>query len=121
MRTHSREVALLPPVRPRELDGRAGRTWFLGYPREHLRGSPSVGSQEVRRDIRARRESHRESDQFAILGGPPASVPWGWKRGEKLAVTIARREVRNWLRESEEGQAVEEPVRELLAAGTQPR
>ena len=48
-------------------------------------------------------------------------MPWGWKRGEKLAVTIARREIRNWLRESEEGQAVEEAVRELLAAGTQSR
>ncbi len=33
----------------------------------------------------------------------------------KLTVTIARRELRKWLRESEEGRAVEEAVRELLS------
>ena len=32
-----------------------------------------------------------------------------------LTVTIARRELRKWLRESTEGKAVEEAVRELLA------
>ena len=36
------------------------------------------------------------------------------KRGDKLTVAIARREVRNWLRKSEEGQAVEEAVGQLL-------
>ena len=35
-------------------------------------------------------------------------------RGE-LTVTIARRELRNWLRESKEGTAVEKVVGELLA------
>ena len=32
----------------------------------------------------------------------------------KLSVTIARRELRNWLRVSEEGKAVEEAVQRLL-------
>ena len=35
-------------------------------------------------------------------------------RGE-VTVTIARREVRKWLRESTDGKAVEEAVEELLA------
>ena len=33
---------------------------------------------------------------------------------ERVTVTIARRELRNWLRESEAGKAVEEAVRDLL-------
>ena len=37
------------------------------------------------------------------------------KRGDKLTVTIARREIRKWLRESAEGKAVEEAIGELLA------
>ena len=36
------------------------------------------------------------------------------ERGEKLTVTIARREIRKWLRESKEGKAVERLVGELL-------
>ena len=36
---------------------------------------------------------------------------------ERLSVTIARREVRKWLRESAEGQRVEEVVGELLGSG----
>ena len=36
------------------------------------------------------------------------------ERGDKLTVTIARREIRKWLRESEEGGAVERLVGELL-------
>ncbi len=36
------------------------------------------------------------------------------ERGPKLTVTIARRELRKWLRESAEGKAVEEVVGELL-------
>ena len=43
------------------------------------------------------------------------------QRGDRLTVTIARRELRRWLRESTEGQtvrkAVENPVRRLLAGG----
>ena len=35
-------------------------------------------------------------------------------RGDKLTVTIARRELRTWLRTSDEGRAVEEVVRKLL-------
>ena len=36
------------------------------------------------------------------------------QRGDRLTITIARRELRMWLRESIEGRAVEEVVRELL-------
>ena len=36
-------------------------------------------------------------------------------RGDNLTVTIARRELRKWLRESPEGAAVEEAVKDLLA------
>ena len=36
------------------------------------------------------------------------------ERGDKLTVTIARREIRKWLRESGEGKAVERLVGELL-------
>ena len=36
-------------------------------------------------------------------------------RGDKLTVTIARRELRKWLRNSPEGAAVEEAVKDLLA------
>ena len=36
------------------------------------------------------------------------------ERGDKLTVTIARRELRKWLRESPKGAAVEEAVRDLL-------
>ena len=36
------------------------------------------------------------------------------ERGDKLTVTIARREIRKWLRESKEGKAVERLVGELL-------
>ena len=39
-------------------------------------------------------------------------------RGDKLTVTIARRELRKWLRESPEGAAVEEAVKDLLAGAT---
>ena len=37
------------------------------------------------------------------------------KRGDKLTVTIVRREPRTWLRTSDEGTAVEKVVGELLA------
>ena len=36
------------------------------------------------------------------------------ERGDRLTVTIARRELRKWLRESPEGAAVEEAVKDLL-------
>ena len=39
------------------------------------------------------------------------------ERGSKLTVTIARRELRKWLRASAEGKAVEEVVGELLGGG----
>ena len=39
-------------------------------------------------------------------------------RGDKLTVKIARRELREWLRESPEGAAVEEAVKDLLAGAT---
>ena len=38
-------------------------------------------------------------------------------KGKKLTVTIARREIRNWLRKSEEGATVERLVTELLGSG----
>ena len=38
-------------------------------------------------------------------------------RGDKLTVTIARRELRKWLRDSTEGEAVENSVGKLLAGG----
>ena len=34
---------------------------------------------------------------------------------DEVTVTVARREIRKWLRESSEGKAVEEAVKELLA------
>ena len=40
-----------------------------------------------------------------------------WQRRARLTDTIARREIRKWLRESVEGQRVEEVVRVLLGAG----
>ena len=36
---------------------------------------------------------------------------------DRLTVTIARREIRRWLRESAEGKRVEEVVGELLGSG----
>ena len=39
------------------------------------------------------------------------------KRGDKLTVTIARRELRAWLRTSDEGKSVEDSVTKLLAGG----
>ncbi len=39
------------------------------------------------------------------------------QRGPKLTVTVARRELRKWLRQSAEGKAVEEAVTELLGCG----
>ena len=39
------------------------------------------------------------------------------QRGDKLTVTIARRELRTWLRTSDEGMAVENTVGPLLASG----
>ena len=39
------------------------------------------------------------------------------QRGDKLTVTIARRELRTWLRASVEGRAVETAVGRLLAGG----
>ena len=39
------------------------------------------------------------------------------KRGDKLTVTIARRELRSWLRTSDEGNSVEDSVTKLLAGG----
>ena len=38
-------------------------------------------------------------------------------RGDKLTVTIARRELRSWLRTSDEGKSVEHSVTKLLAGG----
>ena len=39
------------------------------------------------------------------------------QRGDKLTVTIARRELRTWLRTSPEGRAVETAVGQLLTKG----
>ena len=39
------------------------------------------------------------------------------QRGEKLTVAIARRELRSWLRTSDEGKSVEDAVTKLLAGG----
>ena len=40
---------------------------------------------------------------------------------DRVTVTIARRELRKWLRTSPEGQAVEMAVSELLSQTTEPR
>ena len=39
------------------------------------------------------------------------------QRGDKMTVTIARRELRSWLRASDEGRSVEDSVAKLLADG----
>ena len=39
------------------------------------------------------------------------------RRGDKLTVTIARRELRHWLRTSDEGKSVEDSVTKLLVGG----
>ena len=39
------------------------------------------------------------------------------KRGDKLTVTIVRRDLRKWLRTSTEGKAVQNSVRRLLDGG----
>ena len=39
------------------------------------------------------------------------------RRGDKLTVTIARQELREWLRTSDEGKSVEDSVTKLLAGG----
>ena len=55
-----------------------------------------------------------EAGASAALGARARLQDLLEKRGDKLTVTIARREIRRWLRESPEGKAVEDAVRELL-------
>ena len=51
----------------------------------------------------------------AAAAGTKARLDELWKkRGDRLTVTIARREIRKWLRESAEGKAVERTVGEFL-------
>jgi SAM-dependent methyltransferase len=55
-----------------------------------------------------------EAGVVAALGARARLEDLLEKRGDSLTVTIARREIRRWLRESTEGKAVEDAVGELL-------
>ena len=55
-----------------------------------------------------------EAGRVAAAGAAERLAQLRQDRGE-VTVTIARREIRKWLRESKEGKAVEEAVGELLA------
>ena len=55
-----------------------------------------------------------EAGKAAAIGASKQLARLRQDRGE-VTVTIARRELRKWLRESTEGKAVEEAVGELLA------
>ncbi len=57
------------------------------------------------------------SGSAAAAGAQERLVELREERGDKLTVTIARRELRKWLRVSDEGQAVESAVGKLLAGG----
>ena len=56
-----------------------------------------------------------EAGAAAAAGAEEKLAELREKRGDRLTVTIARREIRKWLRESTEGKAVEEAVGDLLA------
>ena len=62
-------------------------------------------------------KSIAEAGEAAAKGAAIQLEQLRLERGPKLTVTIARRELRKWLRESAEGQAVEEVVGELLRGG----
>ena len=62
-------------------------------------------------------KSIAEAGEAAAKGAAMQLEQLRQERGAKLTVTIARRELRKWLRESAEGQAVEEVVGELLGGG----
>ena len=55
-----------------------------------------------------------QSGEAAAAGVQVVLAKLREERGDKLTVTIARREIRKWLRESDEGAAVERLVGELL-------
>ena len=57
------------------------------------------------------------SGSAAAVGAQERLVELREERGDKLTVTIARRELRKWLRISDEGKAVESVVGKLLAGG----
>ena len=56
-----------------------------------------------------------EAGAAAALGASARLTELRSERGDRLTVTIARRELRKWLRESEEGAVVEELVGRLLS------
>ena len=62
-------------------------------------------------------KSIAKAGEAAATGAAHQLEQLGEEHGPKLTVTIARREMRKWLRESAEGQAVEEVVGKLLAGG----
>ena len=57
-----------------------------------------------------------EAGQTAAAGAAKQLAQLREQR-DNVTVTIARREIRKWLRESDEGKAVEEVVGKLLAGG----
>ena len=62
-------------------------------------------------------KSIAEAGEAAAKGAAIQLEQLRLERGPKLTVTIARREIRKWLRESAEGRAVEDVVGELLRGG----
>ena len=58
-----------------------------------------------------------EAGAAAALGVSERLAELRRERGEKLTVTIARKELRNWLRNSDAGAAVEAAVKRLLSGG----
>ena len=58
-----------------------------------------------------------EAGATAAAGGGKKLEELRGQRGDRLTVTIVRRELRKWLRDSTEGEAVENSVGELLPGG----
>ena len=68
----------------------------------------------------ASRELHADiaaAGAAAAVGASARLAALREERGDGVGVTIVRRELRKWLRESDEGRAVEEAVSRLLAGG----
>ena len=58
-----------------------------------------------------------EAGATAAVGARKKLAELREQRGDKLTVAVVRRELRKWLRASEEGKAVEDSVGKLLAGG----
>ena len=68
----------------------------------------------------ASRELHADiaaAGAAAAVGASARLAALREERGDGVGVTIVRRELRKWLRESDEGRAVEDAVSRLLAGG----